>query len=270
MVTFLFWNLKRNDRRLALARMVKLHDIDVVMLAECPLGVAEVLRELNSAPGSGFHYNAGNCEKITVYSKFATHLVPPIHEESRMSIRHMKIPGAQDWLLAVVHLGSKLHNSDASQTIAATEISRSIVSTEKKIGHSRTVLVGDLNMNPFEHGIVAASGLHATMDRRIAEKRGRMVERKVYPFFYNPMWSLLGDASPGPPGTYFSRQSQQLVYFWHMFDQVLLRPEVLPKFQNKDLMILDSDGTSPFLKPSGVPDVDVASDHLPILFRLSF
>jgi hypothetical protein len=58
-------------------------------------------------------------------------------------------------------------------------------------------------MNPFETGLVAASGLNATMARKIAEKKERTVNARSFPFFYNPMWSLLGDASDGSPGSYY-------------------------------------------------------------------
>jgi len=37
---------------------------------------------------------------------------------------------------------------------------------ELGIGHERTVLMGDFNMNPFEIGMISATGLHAVMDRR--------------------------------------------------------------------------------------------------------
>ena len=82
------------------------------------------------------------------------------------------------------------------------------------------------------------------------------------------MWSLLGDASAGPPGSYYRRKSEQVAYFWHMYDQVLIRPELLPKFKNENLKILENDGSVPILR-NGIPDSKIASDHLPILFRLN-
>jgi hypothetical protein len=66
------------------------------------------------------------------------------------------------------------------------ELANSIRSVEQKIGHTRTILVGDLNMNPFEEGVVSAAGLHAVMTRRIAEKQSRIVQEKEYPFFAIP------------------------------------------------------------------------------------
>lgn len=82
------------------------------------------------------------------------------------------------------------------------------------------------------------------------------------------MWSLLGDASEGPPGSYYCSQSEQIAYFWHMFDQVLLRPDVLPMFQNDKLKIIDRVGDISLLNNNGIPDKKI-SDHLPILFQLT-
>lgn len=270
MLTFLFWNLKRNNCLKAIGRLAKAHDIDVLMFAECSLGVADLLEELNSGGHSAqFHYNPGNCERIAIYSKFTTRSITPIFETHWLTIRHLQPPGKLDLLLVATHLPSKLNQSEGSQTLAMTEIAKDIHRMEEKTGHGRTVLVGDLNMNPFEHGIVAASGLHAVMDRRIAGRGQRKVNGKSYPFFYNPMWSLLGDASTGPPGTYYRHESEQVAYFWKMFDQVLLRPAILPIFDNKNLAILETDGVASFLKSNGTPDEKTASDHLPILFRLN-
>lgn len=80
------------------------------------------------------------------------------------------------------------------------------------------------------------------------------------------MWSLFGDGSPGPAGTYYYHNAQHTEYFWNMFDQVLIRPELLDSFKNEDLEIIDSDGSRSFLSANGLP---IASDHLPVFFRLN-
>ena len=56
--------------------------------------------------------------------------------------------------------------------------------------------------------------------------------------------------------------------FWNMFDQVLIRPELLDRFCNEDLEILETDGKKSLVNPSKTPRKKI-SDHLPILFRLS-
>ncbi len=198
-------------------------------------------------------------------------ILKQIHSEIQvMQLKLVAMTSSTEILLAAVHLHSKLHRSQEEQAFAAGEVAADIARVERREGHSRTIVVGDLNMNPFEHGLVAATCLHATMDRRIALRGSRTVDQKSRPYFYNPMWSLLGDASLGPPGTYYRSESGHVAYFWHMFDQVLIRPELLAGFDNNTLRIIDTDGTGSFLKDTGTPDERVGSDHLPILFQLNF
>jgi hypothetical protein len=83
------------------------------------------------------------------------------------------------------------------------------------------------------------------------------------------MWGRLGDETEGPPGTYYDQRSKHVCFFWNMFDQVLLRPELLPFFRNEEMKILTEDGDESFVNQTGLPDDSIASDHLPILFRLN-
>jgi hypothetical protein len=83
------------------------------------------------------------------------------------------------------------------------------------------------------------------------------------------MWSFLGDESRGPAGTFFQSRSEHKVFFWNMFDQVLIRPALLERFRMEDLMIVEHTGKEPLLTGRGRPDRGVGSDHLPILVRLS-
>jgi len=52
-----------------------------------------------------------------------------------------------------------------------------------------------------------------------------------------------------------------------MFDQLLLRPELMDHLTH--LEILDSDGTEEFMTVEGKPRKELISDHLPILFELN-
>ena len=270
MTAFLLWNLNRRPRQALLASLASQYEVDVLMLIESSIPPAVLLRTLNRDGMPGYHYVPRiGCEKVEIFARFPESFIRPIFETNRLTIRHLKLPGATDILLAITHYPSKLHWSDASQALGCVELSTHIKTAEEQVGHSRTVLVGDLNMNPFEDGVVGANGLHGVMTRRIAQRRRRVVQGGEYPFFYNPMWNLFGDDTPGPPGTYYHSRSEHKVFFWNMFDQVLIRPELLPLFSNRDLRILQSDGNASLLTASGLPDTSVASDHLPLFFRLS-
>lgn len=69
-------------------------------------------------------------------------------------------------------------------------------------------------------------------------------------------------------GTYFDRQTRRLQYFWHTFDQVLIRPDLVDDFDEDSLEILTKFGAKSLLKNDGTPNQETTSDHLPIVFAL--
>jgi hypothetical protein len=269
MITLMFWNLGRQHLTESLQRLVVLHEVDLLVLAECGIGVSEMLGILNASAEADFYFNDGDCDRIAIYSRFPPDFMRPVSESARYTIRRLRLPGQIEVLLAAVHFPSKLFMSDDSLQLECVELAKEIQAVENEVGHARTVLVGDFNMNPFETGVAAAGGLHAVMAKSIAAQGARKVQERSYPFFYNPMWGHFGDASKGPPGTYYYQRAEHKVFFWNMFDQVLIRPDLLDRFDNDHLSILTSDGAVSFLSSAGKPDGSVASDHLPILFRLN-
>lgn len=270
MIGFLFWNLNKKPLQNLIANLASRYEVDVLMLVECSIPPAALLETLNRRDSSQYHYVPQlGCEEIEIFTRFPSQFIKPISEADRFTIRHLALPGVPDILLAVTHVHSKLYANDIDQLVESQSLATSIEVAEDSVGHSRTALVGDLNMNPFEDGVASATGLHGVMCRSIAERKSRVIQGKEYRFFYNPMWSLFGDGSPGPPGTYYYDKGGHKVYFWNMFDQVLIRPDLLGRFQLDRLRILESDGELSLLSPSGVPDTNIASDHLPISFGLA-
>ena len=106
-------------------------------------------------------------------------------------------------------------------------------------------------MNPFEPGVVAAGGLHAVMSREVASRRVNRDQGRNYPFFYNPMWNHFGDANSETAGSYFYNASEHVSYYWNVFDQVLIRPELAEKFDPNSLQILKSAGKSSLVRGDG-------------------
>ncbi|GAB4231488.1 MAG: hypothetical protein Kow00121_59800 [Elainellaceae cyanobacterium] len=238
------------------------------MFAECSILPAQVLLALNEEKTLYHYAESIGCEKIKIFTKFSPEFIPPVEEDVRLTIRHLRLPGVENVLLAVVHFPSKRVMSDSSQNAESIELSNSIKRAEQTVAHSKTVLLGDLNMNPFQEGVVNANGLHGVMSRQIARQGTRTVQSRQYPFFYNPMWSLFGDATSGSPATYYRRNAEQTEFFWYMLDQVLIRPDLLDRFDNENLQILESDGETSFLSDQGLPNKNLFSDHLPLLLKL--
>jgi hypothetical protein len=172
-------------------------------------------------------------------------------------------------LLGVVHFPSKLHTTNEDRVLFTSAFSAKLAEAEEAAFHTRTVLVGDFNMNPYEDGLVAGHCLHGVMTREIACRPARKVKFRPNRYFYNPMWQHFGEKPEGHAGTYYFASPRQRADFWNIYDQVLVRGELLPYFRDEEVEIVsrDPDTGAPFLK-GGFPD-DAVSDHLPVLFRLN-
>lgn len=268
MPIFLFWNLNRGGRIRTIVQLARQENADLLILAECNLLWSELLWELN---GETPHYQfaAGHCDHLHFFTRFDRTLFPARIESSRISIHSLQLPDRKPILVAAAHLPSKQDFSDDSQIFESVHLARLIENAERDEGHQRTILIGDLNMNPFESGMVAASGgLHAVMSRRVAARQTRTVQKEPYKFFYNPMWSHFGDRADAA-GTYYYESGEPLCYFWNIFDQVLLRPELLRGFRHEQVRIVTQIKGVSLLK-DGCPDRDTASDHLPVVLQLEF
>ena len=271
MIKFLFWNLNRKPLEATVSSLAQMHDIDVLMLAECTVAPARMLRTLNERGERQFHLTSSLLKTIAIYTRFSPHLLEPVSEDEAVRLRagRLALPARLEILLVVVHLPSKLRWKESSQSAFCPVVIERIRQLEEKVGHTRTVVVGDFNMNPFEAGMVSAPGFNATMARDVALQETRSVLERVYPFFYNPMWPLFGDAGiERPSGTYYRRRSEPVDYSWNMFDQVLVRPALLANLRNEEVQILTTDAQKSLLSRKGRPRRKDLSDHLPVLFAL--
>jgi len=177
-------------------------------------------------------------------------------------------PLGQKVYFVLVHLSSKLYYEGSDQDAMVPEIKKFIDTIETTNNSSNTIVLGDFNMDPFQNGMIQATGFHSTFDKRTARQGKRTIQGKEYKYFYNPMWSFYGELGKGDVhGSYYNAISKPICYFWNIFDQILLRPELLEFFDEDSLKILTSiDGTDLLNKHSRVNNE--ISDHLPVEFEL--
>jgi endonuclease/exonuclease/phosphatase (EEP) superfamily protein YafD len=270
MPNFLFWNINGKPIQELIAAAALHFDVDVLLLAENRINPVQILTHLNQAE-STYSLVRNLCPRISIYTKFDSGFLHPLDESERVSINRVRLPARKEILLATAHLPSKREFTAASQAQECMVLSQRIIAAEQSVGHERTLFMGDLNVNPFEDGMVAAGALHAVMTRDTAERVQRTVQGQRYRFFYNPMWSHLGDGRTNrPPGTFYYEKAEHVVYFWNIFDQVLLRPELAAAFEHENLTVVSKVGTKSLLGSNGRPDARIGSDHLPILLKLEF
>ncbi|MEM7125653.1 MAG: endonuclease/exonuclease/phosphatase family protein [Chloroflexota bacterium] len=272
MLNILFWNINTKPLYSQIASIAHEYNVDIIALAESNLESGEVLARLNK--GSSEYYYAPSSvqeyDRIQVFTKFDRRYIQSLKDASRYSIRHLNIPNKPDILVVMVHLQSKLHADENNQQLGAQNLIGAVQEAEEKVGHDRTILLGDFNMNPFESGLVNATGLHAVMSRGRAEKSHRSIDGQSYKFFYNPMWRLMGDETQLTPGTYHYVSSSVQEYFWHTFDQFLVRPPLMEFLPSNQPQIISNIGNESLLNANGIPNKNSASDHLPVFASLKF
>lgn len=267
-MTFLFWNIRRAELTGRVAELAEEHAVDVLMLAESDLDAVQTVQALNGGGESvwAFALTPIPLENgLQVYVRGAESFVIAKFDLPRASIREVKFPAMAPITLVLAHLQSPMYRSEDDRASAAGQLALVIKQIEQEAGHTRTVVVGDLNMDPFSKGLLSADAFNAVMTRDIADTEDRTINGTRYQFFFNPTWKLLGDGVAAPGGTYFYRPAGFLSLHWRMFDQVLIRPRLMKSFDNADLEILNQTRSGP-LHNGGKPD---ASDHFPLKFKLN-
>lgn len=271
MLTFLFWNLQGKPLQHRVARIVGRCGVDVILLAECDVLEADVLAALNP-PASSPNWTCppAGSRRLQLFTRLpSTSVVDRFTEVAdRMTIREIRPAAVPPLLLAGVHLPSKFNWKDDDHVSWIHFLVDDLQRIEGP-QPGRLVLVGDLNMDPFDAAVVGGFGLHALSTRDGAVRRNDRIAqgRTCNRTFFNPMWRLLGDRDGEPAGTFYRRESVPVNHFWHTLDQVLLRPALADKLV--DVRILSHDGTDSLThSEGGWPDTNVGSDHLPIVFTL--
>jgi hypothetical protein len=264
-MNLLFWNINRKPLSGEIKALCDCYDVDVLILTENLISDAELLPILNESNERIFiaHFNPST--KISFYTRI--HAFELVHDDNWGSIRKLIHPIGIEILLVAVHIRSKLYADEREQAAISTRIANEIDRREKERGHTRTIVIGDFNMNPFETGLVSADGFHGIMDKQIVMKESRVVLGQEKKFFYNPMWSRLGDDSEGCVGSYYYNSSGVINYFWNTFDQLLIRPSLLACFDPCNLKKIDNINGASLINKGKISKK--FSDHLPLMVKLS-
>jgi hypothetical protein len=266
--TLVLWNLRRKAREDLVNSLLAETGAQVVVLLEEPLEPDQRTAALGGTwrcPQAV----AGPRDIVRLYTRLPEGAITAISGGWRYAEYALNLPDVGEVLLVAAHLPDRRNHSLASVNMECCELARAVWDRERERCHSRTVVVGDLNLDPWDDGIVGASGFHAMMTRNIAAKETREVQHRQYPFFYNPMWAHLGDRGTSVPGTYYWGHAEQVCSHWHAIDQVLVRPALLGVLPAECTQVVTRVGQTDLLRADGTPDGQAASDHLPLVFRLS-
>jgi hypothetical protein len=261
---FVFWNIGRKPLINELKEILKDKKADILALAEFDGEANELLIALSNDNMNYYLIPQIGCQRITILSKIMPKHFHHRAETEYYTIKEISVPGGYKLLVVFIHFPSKLFMTDDDQMVESQMFKQEIEMAEKQCQNYNTIIIGDFNMNPFEKGMVAASAIHSIPCSLTAKERKRVIKGREYSMFYNPMWNLFGD-NDNKPGTYYYKKASHLVYFWNIFDQVIIRPGLIDKFNSKSLEIISKAGEISLVDENHRPCL---SDHLPIFFSL--
>ena len=256
-----FWNTNKNKRiNDYILDIVVEHFVDILVLAEYKADIKELEQKAalyNIVIEEAF---TSGCDRITILKRGRD--VQPGAQNRYYSIQIID----SEYLLVCVHLPSKLHADGPKRGIVISRIIEEIQAYEEKLDTEKTIIVGDINENPYETGCLGATGFHGIPVYKETMKKRRTVATKSFKMFYNPMWNLLGDFS-FPPGTYYYAGNEVENSFWNIYDQVMIRPCLRERLVENELKILYETKNGTLINANNHPKKSI-SDHLPIIFEI--
>lgn len=197
-------------------------------------------------------------------------------DDDRYSICACEIPSSnpilnERFLLVSCHLTSFAtigHDRD-NQDAEIRDLTECINQYERTLICNKTVVVGDLNANPFDAPMVERKRLNALSCKALVRKNSKY---KGHRTFYNPMWSHYFDPEENVvSGSYRFNASRNVLRHWNILDQVLVRSELLENFDESSLKIVRKVGNNNLrTRDLRKPNDKKYSDHFPITFQLKF
>lgn len=293
-VRFLSWNVyrdatsKEKEKLYAdLLAELRTRNIDIVVLQECvgdnvqplltdyqELGPA-LSRKLPSPKGLRILLRRSTTMSVDHLNRY---------QPDRVLGVKLRLASGASFNVIGVHLYSKVKRTPYEQNNRNRNVPGLIREFESSAlaNTDRTLVVGDFNHAPFETIFSDPLLFNALNDKALIQLLGsRKYVGLDRPFFYNPMWNIMGDyfwrthpqpASSKPGGSYFWQPPSADHYFWNLFDGVLLRPALMNNLDLPSLEVLTELNTQPlFEQVVGEGwQRNGYSDHLPLVFTLTF
>ena len=182
---FLFWNTYENTNiNSVLCNIVVEQKINVITLAEYKSDLNDLIKRLWLNGVIVQQYITAGCERIIALGTEKS--VAPNLQDKYYTIQQI----GEEYLLCAAHLPSKCRKDDDTQELTISRFIRDIEQVEKECNIQKTIIVGDLNQNPYERGCLGASGFHGIPAMDDACKIERTISGAKYKMFYNPMWNF--------------------------------------------------------------------------------
>ncbi|GIP08204.1 hypothetical protein J1TS5_03740 [Paenibacillus macerans] len=269
LLQILFWNIKRKDLSKEIHALIKEHRCpELIVLSETTQRSRKEISNILMSQGYISRTPINGNVRVAIFDKLDSSAIKYLRQDQRFTSIVYDINN-QKFMIVGIHLDSPVSYPDVTDRyVRAADYSIIIEQMEKTWEIKKTLLIGDFNMNPFDKGMVSELSFKATHCKQTAK---RETGNKRY--FFNPSWKLfsndLTQDNRQPPGTihYVPHNKDTYVDYWHVFDQVLIRSELISSLSNS-FEVITNIGSINLLNQDLVPDRELYSDHLPIKYQI--
>lgn len=271
-LSFLSWNVAEQLPTHHLTTLARRARLDLLLLAGQPGFLNTILTSL----GDRWRSLTPDHDRSTALLTCRTDLTANnelLTDDDLLTITRLDFPRRKPLLITHVHMPDERSGlADPIIRMArvaerAWRVNRCLRDAEATCHTNRSIVVGDLKMDPFHPAVLGARGLSAAMTCSEVKRSDTSVFGETQPILYNPMWGCYGDRTDGPSGTDYQIPDGESVGGWHIYNQVLLRPSLMDNV--RELRILASDGWESLVTSTGLPNFAAGIHHLPVLTRLS-
>ena len=268
-MNILFWNTYRNKYKKniddCLIELIIENNCDIIFLAEYVDELNDLCFKLNIKSKEGYKILPNNkgCDHIKGLIK-KKYCIESLIETSRYQILKLETTSYK-MIIGAIHNHSKLHASVHKQRVELTTLHQDITKQEMECKTKNAIIIGDLNINPFDEICVEADTLFAIPYKNELKERTAIRGGREYEKFYNPSWKFL-ESNELPYASYRYDTCDLVDFYWNMFDQVIIRPCLIDSFDNKNFKILTNTQHHELIFKEK-PNINNYSDHLPIFCR---
>lgn len=256
-----FWNTNKNiEINRYIVDIICENNVDIFVLAEYIADLEKLQLQLRNCKYETEKSITVGCDRITILKR--KYNMEPGFQNKYCSLQIVN----NKYILTCLHLPSKIYAERLKKDIAIRRIIEEIQRYEKLLKIDKTIIVGDVNENPYETGCLGADRFHGIPVYQDAMRKYRTIMDERFEMFYNPMWNLLGDFS-FPPGTYYYMGNEVNNSFWNIYDQVMIRPCIRDFFVDSELKIICETENGKLIDENNHPSKNI-SDHLPIIFEI--
>lgn len=260
---YFFWNTNKQKCNKYILDLEIEKKYNIIALAEYEDNKDELLYLLKKNNLPMRIVPSADCRRILLLTNLNLKRLEQLGESPYHTKQLLKFRNGEKHILTFLHLPAQGNTKDIGRTSELGFILREIEELEEKLNTNNTIIVGDFNADPYEDSILSVLGLHSIPSRIDAKRKERQVNYRKYKMFYNPMWNNFGDFNE-PPGTYYYDKAGHIQSYWHIFDQVVIRPQLIDLFSNDSLKIVMKSRNFLLYEKNKI----LVGDHLPIEFEI--